>query len=671
MKKTAANMSLNAPMTLMSRKALATIRQSHLWPGDLRYSLSGRRIRSGMIGGWGRKATALKAKQVAASCGLPFICIEDGFLRSNHKSAQPVSLIFDRQGIYFDSTAPSDIEDQIRAPLSSSEYDRAVSVIKQWRDAGVSKYNYLPDYAVKIEQKYVLVADQIAGDASLRYGQASPDSFNQMLEQALSENPDHLIVIKTHPDKFLGSDRGMIDLSKVSSDPRVLCIDAACHPVELIRRADKVYTATSQIGFEALIWQRPVKCYGMPFYAGWGLTEDVHSRPRRRTDVTLEQLVHGALIKYPSYVDPESQQRVSVEQAIRNIQHQRSLMLEFPETLYAIGFSRWKQPILKRFLSGSQIKFIRSAKSAPPQSTLVVWGDNRVKPIGPEQKILRVEDGFLRSVGLGAALTQPCSWAIDDLGMYYDSRTPSRLETILSEIKLDPDEIRRAEDLQQQIVNQRISKYNLAGHSWSRPANKKHVLLVPGQVETDASIRLGSPHIKNNLDLLRAVRKAQPGSYIIYKPHPDIVSGLRASALSRAEIMQYADEIVDKVDTADLFGQIDEVHTMTSLMGFEAILRNLPVTCYGHPFYAGWGLTIDIYKHERRNRKLSIGELVWGALIAYPRYRIEKQDRFATPEIIVNKLQELKHSVSTFDKIRSQILQRILATGLKIGIGKR
>ncbi|MGB2388654.1 MAG: hypothetical protein ACPIB6_07590, partial [Henriciella sp.] len=141
--------------------------------------------------------------------------------------------------------------------------------------------------------------------------------------------------------------------------------------------------------------------------------------------------------------------------------------------------------------------------------------------------------------------------------------------------------------------------------------------------------------------------------------------------LSRAEIMQYADEIVDKVDTADLFGQIDEVHTMTSLMGFEAILRNLPVTCYGHPFYAGWGLTIDIYKHERRNRELSIGELVWGALIAYPRYRIEKQDRFATPEIIVNKLQELKHSVSTFDKIRSQILQRILATGLKIGIGKR
>ena len=661
----------HAPLTLMSRTAWTTIRKGRFWPGDVRYSLTGRGLRSGIIGGWGRKATSQKARQIAASSGLPFVCIEDGFLRSNHKFSQPVSLIFDRQGIYFDSTAASDIEHQICKPLSKAQQTRTANLIQQWRKAGVSKYNYLPDYNTKIAQKYVLVIDQIAGDASLLYGQVSPNSFNHMIEQALSENPDHLIIIKTHPDKFLGPQKGMIDLAKVESNPRVLCIDTACHPVKLIQQADKVYTVTSQIGFEALIWQRPVKCFGMPFYAGWGLTEDVLPRPDRRMDVTLEQLIHGALIEYPSYIDPETGRCSSIEQAIRDIHYQRALMIQFPETVYAIGFSRWKQPILKRFLSGTRIKFIRTAAAAPATSTLVVWGDEQTDPIGPAQKVLRVEDGFLRSVGLGAALAQPCSWAVDDMGMYYDSRSPSRLERLLTEINLESTELRRAEALQQQIVNARISKYNLSGRSWSRPVVNKPILLVPGQVETDASIRLGSPYIKNNLELLKAVRKAQPNAYIVYKPHPDIISGLRASALTRSEITQYADEIVENVDSMDLLEQIDEVHTMTSLMGFEAILRHLPVTCYGHPFYAGWGLTTDIYKHERRNRKLAVSELVWGALIAYPRYRLKGQERFATPEIIVDKLQNQKTAMSPFDKVKRRWLQLILAAGLKLGLGKR
>ena len=41
-----------------------------------------------------------------------------------------------------------------------------------------------------------------------------------------------------------------------------------------------------------------------------------------------------------------------------------------------------------------------------------------------------------------------------------------------------------------------------------------------------------------------------------------------------------------------LLGIVDEVHTLTSLTGFEALLRGIEVHAYGGPFYAGWGLTM-------------------------------------------------------------------------------
>ena len=59
---------------------------------------------------------------------------------------------------------------------------------------------------------------------------------------------------------------------------------------------------------------------------------------------------------------------------------------------------------------------------------------------------------------------------------------------------------------------------------------------------------------------------------------------------------------------------------MTSLAGFEALLRGKPVWTYGRPFYAGWGLTHDALDFPRRDRRLDLDQLIAGALIAYPIY---------------------------------------------------
>ncbi|MPQ72173.1 capsular polysaccharide biosynthesis protein, partial [Pseudomonas sp. MWU12-2323] len=134
----------------------------------------------------------------------------------------------------------------------------------------------------------------------------------------------------------------------------------------------------------------------------------------------------------------------------------------------------------------------------------------------------------------------------------------------------------------------RISKYNVGGaFRLPETAVSKRVLLVPGQVEDDASIRTGSPQIHSNLALLQAARLANPQAWIVYKPHPDVIAGNRKGAVPADALAALADQVAIDADIADCLRVSDEVHTMTSLAGFEALLQGKTVHCYGAPFYAG------------------------------------------------------------------------------------
>src|SRR5690606_22841675 len=183
-----------------------------------------------------------------------------------------------------------------------------------------------------------------------------------------------------------------------------------------------------------------------------------------------------------------------------------------------------------------------------------------------------------------------------------------------------------------------ITKYNVGAASWKRPETARKVILVPGQVEGDASLRLGAPGIKTNIDLLRAVRAAEPDAYVLYKPHPDVVAGLREKGRGEADFASWCDEIVVSASMAQILEQVDEVHTLTSLTGFEALMRGRRVVCYGQPFYAGWGLTTDLAPIGHRRRRLSLDELVAGSLILYPAYVSRITGRFTTPERAVQEL---------------------------------
>jgi capsular polysaccharide export protein len=314
----------------------------------------------------------------------------------------------------------------------------------------------------------------------------------------------------------------------------------------------------------------------------------------------------------------------------------------------ACGIAWWKRKRIAQFLAAAgrpPLIFTddaRRAVTAAGDGLIAVWPSRM--PQGLDQladaRLVRVEDGFIRSIGLGADLHPPLSIVVDRQGIYYDPTRPSDLETILQTAAFPPVLLARAEALIATIVSGGISKYGRAVPvAPARPsAGGKRIVLVPGQVEDDLSVRLGGAGVAGNLDLLRRARAAEPDAHILFKPHPDVDAGHRVGGVPDGDLLRHADEIVRGEPMPSLLARVDGVHVLTSLTGFEALLRGLDVTVHGQPFFAGWGLTRDLAgAMPGRTRRLSLAELAAGTLILYPRYLDPVTEQPCEPEQLLQR----------------------------------
>ena len=227
------------------------------------------------------------------------------------------------------------------------------------------------------------------------------------------------------------------------------------------------------------------------------------------------------------------------------------------------------------------------------------------------------------------------SLVVDDLGIYYDPKHPSRLEALIAKrASLRADQRDRAEAIIRTLKKAGLSKYNLGAVPPDLPVG--HRILVPGQVEDDASILTGTTDITTNRALLEETRNQNPDAVILYKPHPDVEAGLRPGALDARDL---ADMVLTDTDPAALLDHVQEVWTMTSLLGFEALLRGVSVTTLGAPFYAGWSLTQDLGAvPARRRHDVSLESLVHATLIDYPRYFDPVTGNPCPVEVVIDRL---------------------------------
>ncbi|EHA13561.1 capsular polysaccharide biosynthesis protein [Halomonas sp. HAL1] len=601
--------------------------------------------------GWGLKPTSIRARQYAKRHQLPYIALEDGFIRSlglGVDGFQPHSLVVDETGIYYDASRPSDLENWLNTASFNDEElvqaERCMALINRYR---LSKYNHALDQPLQVSSRArVLVVDQTAGDASIYYGGAQAESFQKMLEAALEAHPESDILVKIHPDVIAGKKQG--HLLNAADHPRCRVISEDLNPWALFDQVDHVYVVTSQLGFEALLAGKQVHCFGIPFYSGWGLTHDQLACHRRRIKRPLVEVFAAAYLRYCRYVNPYTRQSVTLEETIALIADQRRQQERYRGNWRACGFSSWKRRFIGDFLGpAAQVNYhAKLPASKQPEEHLLVWSsriDADFKHQHPQHmaKLWRMEDGFIRSVGLGVDLTQPLSLVIDSQGIYYDPGQPSDLETQLNHAHFSNDLLLRAQYLRKRLVALKLSKYNLGGQANIRLPKGRHTILVPGQVESDASIATGSPHINTNSGLLSAVRSAHPDAFIVYKAHPDVVSGARIGALDTNAKRLYDLDASD-IDIATLLERVDAVHTMSSLTGFEALLRQRKVCTYGLPFYAGWGLTQDALSCPRRTRSLSLDALVAGTLILYAGYVDPTTRQLCNAETVVSLLEQAR-----------------------------
>ncbi|MFY0642109.1 MAG: capsular polysaccharide biosynthesis protein [Bermanella sp.] len=671
--------------------------------------------------GWGYKTNTLKTRELAQKHQLPYWALEDGFISwlnhpSQSKPYERLSYIIEKTGMYYDASKPSGL-DVVLDEQTNADASRVERLREQLLKLNISKYNQArcklengPIWLQGLKQNQssvLLLVDQTFGDASIEFSGGSEKSFERMLGWAierLAQDEKSHVIIKTHPDVLLGKKAGYLfnalKALQLGDDltQRIHLLSEDVAPAELIAMVSEVATVSSQMGFEALWQNKPVTCFAWPFYAGRGLTQDLCTQPLKydRQKTSLAQLLQAALIDYPVYLHPDTQQVCEVEEIVDYLQTHFLTRDMQCESLAVPNVSLWKRSFIPEFVSASANKLRfglpenhdvtllwgmkSSADLVDVDSRLrgsdvedggsaVSWNgaDNKVTPSYPRtrvssidvdsrlrgkdviatadihnKKIWRIEDGFIRSVGLGADLRRPSSLVLDDQGIYYNGKQASRLESLLEQYDLNTYEQYRAANLLAQLRESNITKYNVESSSdvtqFVAQANGKEIVLVTGQFQQDLSMQFGAENIRDNLTLLQQVKADFPYAYIIYKEHPDVYSGVRPGRIDESQVFQYADAYVTDTSLTDLFGITQRLCTICSLAGFEALTRGIAVTTYGLPFYAGWGLTDDKCDFPRRTHMRTIEELAYIVLVLYGRYVNWHTRQITTVESTINTL---------------------------------
>ena len=607
------------------------------------------------------------------------------------------------------------------ACCSDDDACRAKSLINKIIHHQLSKYNPGTPHVQTLPPHSTLVIDQVAGDASIQGAGADSTAFYRMLLLALQAHQQiHIKAHPAAKVGFLVDEYGQLNqdavnylLSQGISQQKLVdihIIKHAINPIALLHQAKSVYTVSSHLGFEALMMGKVVHCFGVSWYSAYGLTcdegictDDQMAKLYRLVKarrlalgvetVNLEQLFFASYIDYSHYADPATGKACQIETVIDYLIRNRDWQSRLAGDLLAYEFSRWKVGFVKGYVGFPEVNLAFKAKTKmcllfsdtlnarratrddklalsplaqKPHQRYSVWGlaakrsladkihiyQNQTNPA-----IICMEDGFIRSNGLGATLLEPLSVVMDDVGVYYDATTPSRLEQILQSISLDDDQAKRARLLHQSLLDRQVSKYNVGkvndalsdslGQLITQKPSAK-VRLVVGQVEDDASVQNCTSIIKTNTDLLKRARADHPDDIIIYKPHPDIEAGLRVGKVDDATL-SLADIIAHDTAMPQCLSVCDVVHTISSQTGFEALLRGVAVVCYGTPFYAGFGLTTDVVESDnlpkqaaiaRRTRQtpLSLEALIYGTLIDYPVYRLPHGYGLASVEQVIDYL---------------------------------
>lgn len=646
---------------------------------------------------WGFKAPPYILQFIKKN-NVKVMFVEDGFVRSvqlGASKAPPMSLCLDSRTPYFNAREASDLELMLQKhdfAADSALLERADKAIELLLNSGVSKYNHAGQvdvaklYGPK-NAKRVLVIGQVEDDASIEFGCEQDISNNDVVRLAAQENPGAQIIYKPHPDVLAGHREMRSNPDDVASVALILRDKLAL--AQALETVDHVYTITSLAGFEALLRGIKVTTLGAPFYAGWGLTDDRQPTARRQRKLALRELFAGAYLLYPRYFDSTNGDERQLEDiialiasettAVANAQVLSSSIENVSDVekspdideivsglvpTYLVGddlpyrnlMESWfdKRSFIHIPANTTEAQFIAKFKkplSAKRDAEFFICGAN-VPPyllkyiLSSGKPFSYLSDGYLRSVGIAGSTEAPCSLLLDGRAPHYDARRVSDLEHILNTYDFEADTVlmERAVNLQASLLQSRLNKYNhvapIKDLDGLYGAKDRPRVLVLGQVEGTVAFKLSNPRGYTNNDMVLIAAMENPGAHIIFKPHPNVLNKLQVTASNPAKIVHLCQVLDRDLPLSQALETIDKVYTISSLGGFEALLRGIPTTTLGLPFYAGWGLGDDRQSLPRRQRDLTVQQVFAAAFVLYPVYVDPLYKMVVTAERVISSLQK-------------------------------
>lgn len=283
---------------------------------------------------WGVDASAEAAEQgeAARALGRSVAVVEHGFIGAPEGEGAPaISVILDDTTAYYDATRASRLERWLmQGPeLSEQERQRARAAIDLLVAKRVTRDNRAPDLALQIGtpgKKKVLVVDQAVGDPAVSHGLAEPTAFERMLRDVIAKYGECDILVKQLPNPTKAENVSYLQGEKLPFAKfmnNIHQINFDVNSYALLDLVDEVFVVSSNLGFEALLAGKTVHCYGAPFYAGWGLTEDRIAVERRSRPRSVEDVFYATHIHYSRYYHPERQAAVDLEEIIEFVAARR------------------------------------------------------------------------------------------------------------------------------------------------------------------------------------------------------------------------------------------------------------------------------------------------------------------------------------------------------------
>ena len=582
------------------------------------------------IAGWGIKPRSRYAMRAAARRGLPYVALEEGFLRSvgfGQQNVEPLSVIVDPVGIYYDSTRCSWLERLLEEGALDDPVllARAEAAIAMLRAEKLTKFNTAPTVDERelysgLGDDFILIIDQTFNDESVLRSGAGPDPFTTMLRQARLDHPDRRIVIKSHTTVLNTPGPGYFATHDASGG-RVTVFDRDINPWQLLERCHAVYTVSSQLGFEALMAGKPVTCFGLPFYAGWGLTRDRVACPRRWRRRSLAQVFAAAYLLYPTYVDPYLGQRCDFERAAEILLFLRARNETNRVATSLVGLTRHELRTASRLYRrvGGQLTMTRrrgDGTTARPQET------SRRILLGERHAAGRPESGDEDRQGTVQHLAQPFAARLltphISGGCLGFRRTPvdeARLgdaawRTHLATMTCGAEDRRRAQQL---IAALRRLEHHL-GKGW-HDETQQVPEVPPVLAVIEAEEWRQRETVLDVLSHLFECGRSHDGALrqvVVASPHGAKLKSLLRENAHRPE-GGLTHVPLDAVPA--LVARAAELHVVASPLGILGLVHGKNVVVHGRPIYAGWGLTEDRRQAPASERELSLEELIAGLFL--------------------------------------------------------